>query len=376
MKLSKKNTVAVIAVLFVIIVFIGLTLYFKFGKPEQLQSSASLKNETALNVQKHSRGKLRYEKFKKFWHKMYRRLNSEKVVYTLKPIHNDTINKIKTYDITLTSYDGLKLKGYFSVPYGVPGRKYPGVLLLHGYGSYGTANWAHFFSLRGYAALSIDLRGHGRSRAVYNPGFPGLMTDGILHVKTFSMVKIVMDSLACLRFLENYRDINSKYIFVTGGSMGGGLPMIDAAIDKHVAAIAGDVPFLSDIPVQLPLSNMGPYMEVKAFLKKHPEDRAKVMRSLYYVDTLHFARWIKVPVLIGVGLKDEDCPPKGTFVVYRHIESKKQLFIAKNSGHVVLPGWNLEVFKFFAPYLPSYLKGKGALNKSKTKDKNNGRKIL
>ena len=80
----------------------------------------------------------------------------------------------------------------------------------------------------------------------------------------------------------------------------------------------------------------------------------------------------KTPVLIGIGLKDEDCPPKGSFAVYMLIKSKKQLFIAKNSGHVVLPGWNEEVFKFFAPYLPKRVKHnyyKNNNNKNRDKGK-------
>ena len=369
MKTDKNKTVLIILIIAAALLISGIFLYRNLNEKTNTGVPAvkSLKN-TAIKL-------TRYQKFKKFWHKMYAELRKEKVAYSLKPLYNDKINKIETYDLTLASYDGLRLKGYFAIPYGIKGKKYPGVLLLHGYGSFGTPGWAHFFARRGYAALSIDLRGHGRSRAVYNPGFPGLMTNGILHVKTFSMVKIVMDSLASLRFLEHFKNINSKYIFVTGGSMGGALPLIDAAIDPHVTAAAGDVPFLSDIPVQMPLAKMGPYMEVKALLKKHPQDKAEVMRSLYYVDTKHFAGWIKAPVLIGVGLKDEDCPPKGTFAVYKLIKSKKQLFIAKNSGHVVLPGWNMEVFKFFAPYLPKSSANAGS-KKGVRKNKNEGRKFL
>ena len=367
MKTNNKNkTVLIILLIVAVVLAAGTLLYKNFNAKPNASTSASKSKISKIKL-------TRYQKFKKFWHKMYAHLRTEKVVYSLKPLYNDKINKIETYSLTLTSYDGLQLKGYFAIPYGVKGKKYPGVLLLHGYGSYGTPGWAHFFARRGYAALSIDLRGHGRSATVYHPGFPGLMTNGILHVKSFSMVKIVMDSLASLRFLEHYKDINNKYIFVTGGSMGGGLSLIDAAIDKHVTAAAGDVPFLSDIPVQMPLAKMGPYMEVKAFLKKHPDDKSKVMRSLYYVDTKHFAKWIKVPVMIGIGLKDEDCPPKGTLVVYKMIKSKKKLFVAKNSGHVVLPGWNMEVFKFFAPYLPKY--DKNAVKKN-IKSNKNGRKFL
>ncbi len=370
MKTNKNKTVLIILLIAVVVLVLGIFLYKNLNEKTKtvvpaVSAVKSLKNKSIKLT--------KYRKFKKFWHKMYAHLRKEKVVYSIKPLYNDKINKIETYDLTLTSYDGLQLKGYFAIPYGIKDKKYPGVLLLHGYGSFGTPGWAHFFARRGYAALSIDLRGHGRSGAVYHPGFPGLMTNGILHIKTFSMVKIVMDSLASLRFLEHFKNINSKYIFVTGGSMGGALPLIDAAIDPHIVAVAGDVPFLSDIPVQMPLAKMGPYMEVKAFLKKHPEDRAKVMRSLYYVDTKHFATWIKSPVLIGVGLKDEDCPPKGTFAVYKLIKSKKQLFIAKNSGHVVLPGWNMEVFKFFAPYLP---KSVADGSKKGTENKKNERKFL
>ncbi len=369
MKNNNKKNKIILTLFFVAIIVIAGILIFK-SRTEKRVSPSAVSKTKAIKIKLTG-----YQKFKRFWHKMYARLGKEKVIYSLKPLYNDKINKIETYDLTLTSYDGLQLKGYFAIPYGVEGKKYPGVLLLHGYGSYGTPGWAHFFARRGYAALSIDLRGHGRSAAVYHPGFPGLMTNGILSVKTFSMVKIVMDSLASLRFLEHYKKINPKYIFVTGGSMGGGLSLIDAAIDPRVTAAAGDVPFLSDIPVQMPLAKMGPYMEVKAFLKKHPKDKSKVMRSLYYVDTKHFASWIKVPIMVGIGLKDEDCPPKGTLVVYKLIKSKKKLFIAKNSGHVVLPGWNMEVFKFFAPYLPksAAASAKKPLN---IKNKGSGRKFL
>lgn len=364
-----KNKTSLYVLLFASVIFaISIFLYKNFSnvnkpyKPVKKVSNSIEKIKLA-----------KYQKFKKFWRGMYEKLRKEKLRYSIKPLYNDRINKIETYDLTLTSYDGLKLKGYFAIPYGIKGKKYPGVLLLHGYGSYGTPGWAHFFARKGYGALSIDLRGHGRSRAVYNPGFPGLMTNGILHVRTFSMVKIIMDSLASLKFLEHFKNINHKLIFVTGGSMGGGLSLICAAIDRHIVAAAADVPFLSDIPIQMPLAKMGPYMEVKAFLKKHPKDRVKVMRSLYYVDVKHFANRIKSPVLVGVGLKDEDCPPEGSFAVYKLIKSKKQLFIGKNSGHVVLPGWNEEVFKFFASYLPksSVIPAKAVIH-----DKNDKRKIL
>ncbi len=341
------KTKAIISIIVLLLIIAGLFLIFRnFPYISKIRQITTKVKTSKLPET------VRYRNFKKFWKKMYAGLRQEKTSYSLRPLYNDKSNKIETYDLTLTSYDGLKIKGYFSIPYGVEGKKYPGALLIHGYGSYGTPGWAHFFAKRGYAAVSIDLRGHGRSRGVYNPGFPGLMTNGILHVRTFSMVKVIMDSLATLKFLEHYKDVNHNLIFVTGGSMGGGLSLIDAAIDRHVVAAAGDVPFLADIPLQMPPAKMGPYMEVKALLKKHPEDKAKVMRSLYYVDVMNFARWIKVPVLVGVGMKDEDCPPVGTFAVYKIIKSKKQLFIAKNSGHVVLPGWNGEVFKFFAPYAP------------------------
>lgn len=360
--MKKRNPVIIVLVLIVFLV----ALYLSFRtKPVKRPSVPIL-------PAKEMPAAVRYGKFEKFWHKMYSEVSKGNTEYILKPLYNDKKRRIETYDLTLTSYDGLKLKGYFSVPYGVKNGRYPGVLLLHGYGSYGTSNWAHFFAERGYAALSIDLRGHGRSKSVYNPGFPGLMTDGILHVTTFSMVKIIMDSLASLKFLEHYKNINPHFIFVTGGSMGGGLSLIDAAIDPNVTAAAADVPFLAAIPLQMPEAKMGPYMEVKAFLKKHPGDGNAVAKSLYYVDAMNFASWIKVPVMIGIGLKDEDCPPVGSFAVYKAINSKKKLFIAKNSGHVVLPGWNLEVFKFFAPYLPGYIKHFGS-RKINTKEK---RKIL
>jgi cephalosporin-C deacetylase-like acetyl esterase len=63
------------------------------------------------------------------------------------------------------------------------------------------------------------------------------------------------------------------------------------------------------------------------------KDPDKVRQASRYYDTANFASLIKCPVLVGVGLKDEVCPPAGVFAAVNQIASPKELIILSKSGH-------------------------------------------
>src|SRR5205823_7142072 len=66
---------------------------------------------------------------------------------------------------TFKSYDLVELHASFDMPLGVPA-PVPAVLLLHGYGENRTV-WKDFSKQlldRGWAVMTLDLRGHGDSR--------------------------------------------------------------------------------------------------------------------------------------------------------------------------------------------------------------------
>lgn len=261
---------------------------------------------------------------------------------------------VVVFDVMYSSLDGMRIHGFYARPTGVPsGRKLRAVALFHGYGDHAYSAWAARFAARGFAAISIDERGHGRStrRTVdgkvtkYRPGFPGLMVDGIAgNPRDYSMIGIVADSMRAVDFLASRPEVDPNRMGVTGGSMGGAMSIIVPALDRRVRAAAAGVPYLSDIPDSIRRAKADPFLEVTRYVEEHPRDRAKVMKTLSFVDTVNFARKVRVPELVGVGMQDYICPPPGIFKMYRRLRGPKEMLVREDEGHVVLTGWRERVF--------------------------------
>ena len=63
------------------------------------------------------------------------------------------------------------------------------------------------------------------------------------------------------------------------------------------------------------------------------KDAQKVHEASRYYDTANFAAQIQCPTLVGLGLRDETCPPAGVFAAFNQIHSPKELVILPRSGH-------------------------------------------
>ena len=65
--------------------------------------------------------------------------------------------------------------------------------------------------------------------------------------------------------------------------------------------------------------------------KKTP-DPAIIAATAYY-DTVNFARFVKVPVLMSSGLVDTACPPTTVLSIYNSLPCPKQLDLVPLLGH-------------------------------------------
>lgn len=292
-----------------------------------------------------------------FWQKVLADTRNVPLQPTLKLRLDLSKPDILVYDAIYSSLDGMRIHGFYARP--KKRGRYPAVALFHGYGDRGYSEWALRFAERGFAAISIDERGHGKSTRrrngdkvrVYKPGFPGLMVDGITAPRRYSMVGIVADSVRAVDFLASRPEVDARRLGVTGGSMGGAMSIIVPALDPRVKAAAAGVPYLCDIPDSINRAKADPYLEVARYLESHPADRKKVMWTLSLVDALRFAPKVRVPELVGVGMQDYICPSPGILRTYRRLEGPKKLLVRKDEGHVVLTGWRDAVFAWMEKYL-------------------------
>lgn len=81
------------------------------------------------------------------------------------------------HPIEVTVRDGLKIRGYLTLPNGTDGKRLPMIVLVHGgphgsYDSYGFDYEAQLFASRGYAVLQVNFRGSGgRGRVFESAGY-------------------------------------------------------------------------------------------------------------------------------------------------------------------------------------------------------------
>ena len=149
--------------------------------------------------------------------------------------------------------------------------------------------------------------------------------------------------LGCLRandYLVSHPKWDGKNLVVMGGSQGGQLSIVTAALDSRVTALAADYPAYSDVTGYLSGRAGGwpgmfrPGRDGKLVTLRDDDPRLATTR-LY--DAVNFARRIKVPGHYWWGYNDETCPPTSTFAAYNVITAPKELVIAPQQGHQSVP---------------------------------------
>lgn len=141
--------------------------------------------------------------------------------------------------------------------------------------------------------------------------------------------------LGCVRandYLTSLPNWNGTDLLVTGGSQGGALSIVTAALDPRVKRLAAYYPALSDMPGYLKGRAGGwPHMFKAEGVDSH-RTKEKLESAAYY-DVVNFARRIKVPGMYSWGFNDETCPPTTTYAAYNSIAAPKQLVLALETGH-------------------------------------------
>ena len=167
--------------------------------------------------------------------------------------------------------------------------------------------------------------------------------------------------LGCVRandFLTSHPKFDGVNLVVTGGSQGGALSIVTAALDPRVRGLAAYYPALSDVTGYLHNRAGGwPHMFRATEGPLSHRSPEKIETSRYY-DVVNFARRIKVPGFYTWGFNDETCPPTSMYSAYNVITAPKKLMLALETGHNNIP----EQVARVDAWLESFLKQTSATN--------------
>lgn len=146
--------------------------------------------------------------------------------------------------------------------------------------------------------------------------------------------KVYVGCVRAVDFLCSLPNVDTERLAVYGGSQGGALSIVTAALDKRIKCLSAAYPALAEI---------AGYHHGRAAgwpkIFKNPDEVSlleKVQVSEYY-DVVNFARFITVPGLYIWGYNDQVCCPTSTYSVFNVITAPKQLLTVLDCAHWLYP---------------------------------------
>jgi cephalosporin-C deacetylase len=265
-----------------------------------------------------------------FWGNILAELAGQPLQATANPDPLRSNEDVKVYQATYRSLDGLEIFGWYSVP-AVGDGPFPAILVLPGYKSEPALrrDWGR----KGVAVLSVAVRGKLPSSARFNPGYPGLLTSGIESRETYSYRGVISDCSRGVDFLLSRPEIDSERIFCCGSSQGGGLTLATTGIRPEIKGGVSGYPFLCSYPESMRMLRSYPYDELSCYVRAYPEREAQALETLRYFDGVNFATRIKCPMVVGIALEDEVCPPETSYAAYDRLAGERELWLFPESGH-------------------------------------------
>jgi cephalosporin-C deacetylase-like acetyl esterase len=146
----------------------------------------------------------------------------------------------------------------------------------------------------------------------------------------------------CLRaddFLASRENWNGKDLLVMGGSQGGQLTIVTAALDPRVTALAATHPAGCDLTGDLHGRAGGwpwPFKSWEAGKPSPQATPAKIATTGYY-DTVNFARRVKAPGFYIWGYNDDVCPPTSVWAAFTPSPRPKQFAVTLELSHSYTP---------------------------------------
>lgn len=121
-----------------------------------------------------------------------------------------------------------------------------------------------------------------------------------------------------------------------GGSQGGALSIVTAALDPRVKYLAANYPALCDVTGYL-FNRAGGWPHLFSPANMAYNNKKDKLETCKYYDVVNFAKNLKVPGLYSWGFNDETCPPTSMYAAYNSITAPKELMIYKETGHSTIP---------------------------------------
>ncbi len=277
--------------------------------------------------------------FESFWAKALEEANNYPLSYEMEPMEKYSNDKVACYMVRVNCVRrGTCVYGYLYVPKAEG--KYPVVFCPPGAGvkpirepmknRYYAEAGCIFFEIEIHGIRpDLDQDTYTDISNAFSHGNSYFLI-GLENRDNYYMRHIYQACARCIDFLTELPQWDGKNVIAKGGSQGGALSIITAALNKKVTLCVANHPALSDM-AGYKAGRAGGYPHF--FDGRSGMDTPENLRTAAYYDVVNFARLLTVPTFITWGFNDDTCPPTTSYAVYNVITSPKTALITPINEH-------------------------------------------
>ncbi len=275
--------------------------------------------------------------FFEFWEKA--KAHAAKVPMDIKMtlVPEKCTERVNVYQVNLQNLGvGNRFYGMLCVPKGEG--TYPAILKFPGAGVRAYHGDIENAS-RGYIVFEVGI--HGIPVNLSGDVYWNLYEGPLKNYHTFNLdnrdmyyyKRVYLGCVRAIDFLFTLPEFDGTNLIAYGGSQGGALSIVTAALDPRVTGLVSFYPALCDVTGYLHGRAGGwPHM----FNKPEHHTPEKVATAAYY-DVVNFARHIRVPGYYSFGYNDMVCPPTTVYSALNVIEVPKEVFVCEETAHYAYP---------------------------------------
>ncbi len=285
-----------------------------------------------------------------FWNATRAILNEMPVDAALTECPERSGREYETWNVSLRSYGGQRLRGFYTVPRDTPASgRFPALLAAPGYG--GAKDIPYYVVMHGFAVLTLFPRAQGESIPEWDlPPGANKLTYNVTDRDNYYYRAGYMDCVRGVDFLAERDEVDAARIGMWSRSQGGGFTLATAALDHRLAAAVAEEPFMCNYPAAIDIATR-PYHELRNYAQEHPEERPAMLDTLRYFDTLTLADAIQCPILVNIGMADTTCPYDTIMPVFDRIRAHKSLLVYPDLTHSPCTDFNVHAMNWLKRYL-------------------------
>ena len=163
----------------------------------------------------------------------------------------------------------------------------------------------------------------------------GYMRQGMASRDTYYYKDVYVGCARALDFLCSLPEWDGRNAIVTGGSQGGALTIVTAALNEKATLCAPFYPALCDL-LGFRHQRAGGWPKFFSGFYKDGRidiDTLTAESTLQYFDVVNFASRLKVPTFMSWGYNDDTCSPTSVWAAWNAMTCEKECDITPSSGH-------------------------------------------